>query len=146
MSKHGRLVFDDKHRVGDWVAEQVDHQARWGDFYAMGVERDGQIIAGAVVNNYNGANATAHIAVARHTRLLIPLLQNMCDYVFNQCKLKRLTGMVPTNEPDTIAFDKHLGFEEEFVMKDGAPGADMMVLVMWPHNCRWLQGENNYGR
>jgi len=24
-------------------------------------------------------------------------------------------------------------------MKDGAPNADMMVLVLWPKNCRWLQ-------
>jgi hypothetical protein len=32
-----------------------------------------------------------------------------------------------------------LGFEEEFVLKDGAPGADMMVLVLWPEKCRWLQ-------
>jgi hypothetical protein len=38
--------------------------------------------------------------------------------------------MVPTNEPDVIKFDKHLGFREEFVMKDGAIGADMMILVL----------------
>ena len=49
--------------------------------------------------------------------------------------------MVPTNEPHIIQFDKHLGFEEEFVMKDGAPGADMQILVMWPDTCRWLRKE-----
>ena len=139
-TKHGRLVFDDKHRVGAWVASEVDQKCSCGDFYAMGVEDiNGELVAGVVINNYNYSNATAHIAIKKKNRLIIQLFRAVCDYAFNQCKLKRITGMVPTNEPATIAFDKHLCFEEEFVMKDGAPGADMMVLVLWPHNCRWLQ-------
>ena len=97
-----------------------------------------EIIAGVVINNFNHANATCHIAIARQSRMIIPLFMSVCDYAFNYCGLKRLTGMVPTNEPEIIAFDKHLGFEEEFVMKDAAPGADMQVLVLWPDKCRWL--------
>ena len=94
-----------------------------------------------VINNYNGSNATCHIAVAQQTKLLISLFHHVCDYAFNHCKLKRLTGMVPMNEPAVIEFDKHLGFEEEFVMKDGAVDSDMQVLVMWPDKCRWLHKE-----
>ena len=135
------ILFDQKDRVGDWVADKVDQRAAWGDFYAMGIERDGEIIAGVVINNYNGANATCHIAIEKHSKLLVELFFHVCNYAFNHCKLKRLTGMVPTSEPEIIAFDKHLGFEEEFVMKDGAPGADMQVLVLWPDKCRWLRKE-----
>lgn len=135
------LVFDQKERVGAWVAEQVRQAADWGSFYAMGIDDNGQIIAGVVINNYNGTNATCHIAISKRSKLLIPLFENVCNYAFNVCKLKRLTGMVPTNEPHIISFDKHLGFEEEYVMKDGAPGADMQVLVMWPDKCRWLRKE-----
>ena len=136
-----QLVFDQSARVGEWVAERVDQRGSWGDFYAMGIEQDGQIVAGVVINNYNGANATCHIAIDKRTKKLVELFQHVCNYAFNYAKLKRLTGMVPTNEPQIIAFDKHLGFEEEFVMKDGAPGADMMVLVMRPETCRWLRKE-----
>jgi hypothetical protein len=137
------LVLDPQNqkRVGQWVAEKVGQGASWGDFFAVGVERGGEIIAGVVVNNYNGANATCHIAIAQQTKMLVPLLRTVCDYAFRHCRLKRLTGMVPINEPHIIAFDKHLGFEEEFVMKDGAPGSDMQVLVMRPDNCRWLSKE-----
>ena len=70
---------------------------------------------------------------------MFELFRHTAHYAFRQCGLKRLTGMVPTNEPRTIEFDKKLGYEEEFVLKDGAPGADMMVLVLWPEKCRWLQ-------
>lgn len=135
-----RLVFDEKDRVGQWVAEQTEQSAGWGSFYAMGVELHGEIVAGIVVNNYNGTNATCHIAVKKPTKAFVKLLEHVADYAFNQCKLKRLTGMVPSNKPDVLKFDKHLGWEEEFVMKCGAPdGYDMHVLVMWPEKCRWLK-------
>jgi hypothetical protein len=136
-----QLVFDQSARVGEWVAERVDQRGSWGDFYAMGVEQDGQIVAGVVFNNYNGANATCHIAVEKRVKLLVKLFYHVCDYAFNHSKLRRLTAMLPTNEPDTISFVRHLGFDDEFVMKDGAPGADMLFLVMWPDTCRWLRKE-----
>jgi RimJ/RimL family protein N-acetyltransferase len=135
------LVFDRQELIGSWVATQVNQGAEWGSFFAIGVMSGEQVLAGVVINNYNGANATCHIAIAQQTKMLVPLLRSVCDYAFNHCKLKRLTGMVPSNEPKILAFDKHLGFEEEFVMKDGAPGADMHVLVMWPDTCPWLRKE-----
>ena len=136
-----QLVFDQSARVGEWVAERIGQTGSWGDFYAMGIEHEGQIVAGVLFHNYNGANAICHVAITKRTKLLVPLLHHLADYAFNKCKLKRVTGMVPTNMPDVIAFDKHLGFEEEFVMKDATPDADIMVLVMWPDKCRWLRKE-----
>ena len=135
------LVFDQKERIGAWVAQKVGQAADWGSFYAMGIVDGDDVIAGVVVNNYNGANATCHVAIERKSKLLISLFESVADYAFNHAKLKRLTGMVPSNEPHILNFDKHLGFEEEFVMKDGAPGADMHVLVLWPDKCRWLRKE-----
>ena len=135
------LVYDQKERIGAWVAQQVNQVADWGSFYALGVVEGDEVIAGVVINNFNGANATCHIAIAKQTKKIIPLFCAVGDYAFNHCQLKRLTGMVPTNEPHIIEFDKHLGFEEEFVMKDGAPGADMQILVMRPDTCRWLRKE-----
>lgn len=138
---YSSLILYDKELVGDWVAKQVGQTGDWGSYYAFGAEVNNEVAAGVVINNFNGVNATAHIAISKRTKLIIPLFRVVAHYAFKQCGLKRLTGMVPTNEPDTIAFDKKLGFVEEFVMKDGAPGADMMILVLWPKNCRWLQEE-----
>jgi RimJ/RimL family protein N-acetyltransferase len=135
------LVFDQKEAIGAWVAQQVGQTCEWGSFYSLGIVRDGEIIAGVVFNNFNGANATCHIAISKFSRVMPAMIEHSCRYAFEFCGLKRLTGMVPSNEPKILAFDKHLGFEEEFVMKDGAPGADMHVLVMWPDKCRWLRKE-----
>lgn len=136
-----QLIFNDRDRVGDWVATMVGQRSSWGGFYAMGIEKDGEIVAGVVINNINGSNATCHVAIAKTNKLLPKLFEAVADYSFRQLGLKRLTGMVPSTEPHILKFDKHVGFEEEFVMKDGAPGADMHVLVLWPHKCRWLRKE-----
>ena len=135
------LILDNPEAVGAWVAHKTGQLDGWGPFQAFGVEIDGQVVAGVVINNYNGANATCHIAIERRSRLLPDLFRIVCAYAFGQCGLKRLTGMVPTNEPHIIKFDKHLGFEEEFVMKHGAPGADMQILVMWADKCPWYTPE-----
>lgn len=135
-----RLVFDNKHRVGQWVAEQVEQTASWGDFYAMGVEQHGEVVAGIVFNNFNGSNATCHIAVTKPTRAFLKLLEHAADYAFNRCKLQRLTGLVDMSNTKALRLDKHIGWEEEFVMKKAAPnGNDLQVFVLWPAKCRWLK-------
>ena len=68
-----RLVFEDKERVGAWVAEQVEQRAEWGSFYAMGAEVDGKIVSGVVFNNFNECNATAHIACSKPNKLFLEL-------------------------------------------------------------------------
>jgi hypothetical protein len=135
-----QLVFDRKQEIGDWVAKETEQSAGWGSFYAMGIMRGEEIVAGVVVNNYNGTNATVHQAVKGFSKLVPKLFECVADYAFNQCELKRLTGMVPTSMPDVIAFNHKHGFEDEFVMKCGAPdGEDLQVMVLWPENCRWLK-------
>lgn len=136
----GRLVFDDKERVGAWVAERVEQTASWGSYYAMGAERDGELVAGVVVNNYNGANATCHVCIEKPGKDTLALFRAVADYAFNQCGLKRLTGMVPASSPEVLAFDLHMGWREEFVMQDAAPdGGPLHILVMRPDTCPWLK-------
>lgn len=135
-----RLVFDRKELIGAWVAVQTGQDTTWGDFYAMGIMKGSTVISGVVFNNMNESNCTAHIAVEKPTKLLLDLIAAACYYVFNQCRLKRMTGMVPTSDLDVIAFDKHIGFEEEFIMKDAAADGDMQVLVLTPVTAsRWLE-------
>jgi len=133
-----RLVFDDKERVGAWVAEQVEQTAEWGSFYAMGVESAGEITAGIVFHQFNDSNAVCHIAVRRPGKQFIELLRHGYNYVFNVCGLKRLTGMVEDENKKALKLDLKMGFEHEFTMKSaGNGGQDLHVLVLWPENFRY---------
>jgi RimJ/RimL family protein N-acetyltransferase len=131
-------VIDDKARVAEFVARQVEQKSSWGGYNAIGIERDGAIVAGIVVNNYNGANATVHIAVEG----ILPrdFLRVCFDYLFNMMKLNRVTGLVPESNKKALKFDLHIGFEEEFVMPRAHPEGSMHVLVMYREKCRWIRG------
>ena len=48
-----RLIFDDKYRVGEWVADQMADGADWHNYYAMGAETKGNIVSGIVFENMN---------------------------------------------------------------------------------------------
>lgn len=127
------LVFDHKQAIGDWVAEQVDQKASWGDFYAMGAADDTGILAGIVFNNFNDSNATCHIAVKKPGRYLKALLIHAYNYAFVHCNLKRLTAMIEADNAKSLRFTKHVGWEPEFIMrKGGSGGQDLYVMVLWP--------------
>ena len=129
------LIFDDKERVGAWVAKEVVQEAEWGSYYAMGAEVDGQIVSGIVFNNFNECNATCHIAVSKPNKLFLELLDHAFLYAFETCGLRRLTGLVEADNSKALKLDKHIGFLQESVMQEaGSEGQDMVVLVLWPQN------------
>lgn len=132
------LVLHDKERVADWVAGRVSQRVPWEGYQAFGIEMRGEMIAGVVIHQINGANAFCHIAIDKPTKTLYQLFNVVCDYCFRQLGLNRITGLVPSNEEDIIKFDMRLGFSIEFIMRDAAPGADLVGLVMRADKCPWL--------
>lgn len=136
----GTVVTDQPLRVASWVAGKVGQDTPWGDCYALGVERGGEIVSGVVLNNFNGVNATAHIAVDRPGKDTLALFRAVCDYAFRRAGLKRLTGMVPASDAKVLDFDLRIGFAYECTMQGAAhDGGDLHVLVMWARTCPWLQ-------
>ena len=130
-----RLVFDEKIRVGEWVADQMPDGASWIDYYAMGAETNGEIVSGIVFENMNGHNANVHIAVSKPTKLFLELLDHAFVYAFQTCRLRRLTGLVEADHTKALHLDLHIGFRVEAVMKGaGSSGQDLLILVLWPEN------------
>jgi RimJ/RimL family protein N-acetyltransferase len=132
-----RLVFDEKVRVAEWVAERIGHYASWGDYYAMGAELNGDLVSGVVVTDFTDSNASAHIAVSKPTKLLPELIAHTCLYAFGQLELRRLTGFVEAENEKALRLNKKIGFVEEGVMRQaGTGGQDIIILVLWPENVR----------
>jgi len=132
------LVFDNPTAIGAWVADKVEQTASWGDFYAMGVVKGDQIVSGIVFNNFNEHNATVHIAVDTTGKHLIELLKHAATYAFKRCGLKRLTALIDASNPESLKINRHIGFNQEFVMQQAASdGGDMYVMVLWPENFKY---------
>ncbi len=134
-----RLITDDRWRVGAWVAERVGQQVEWGGFAAIGQEGpDGNLNVGMVLNHITPSNASMHVAIADGSRMTREVVRACFDYVFNQLGLARVTGYVDADNAAALRFDKHLGFEEEFIIKQGNVG-DVLQLVMFKEKCRWIK-------
>lgn len=137
-----RLVFDDKVRVAEWVAERVGQMSPWGGYYAMGAEERGELVAGVVFNNFTDSNATSHIAISKPTKRVLELLDHAFIYAFHTCGLRRLTAPVEESNVKSLKVCKHIGFVPEAVMAEaGTNGQDIHLLVLWPE--KFMQGKKH---
>lgn len=136
-----RLVLDDKARCGAWALERIAHVPSWGEWFeAIGLERDGDLLAVVVYNLWSGADIAMHVAAMPGRRWMTrAFLRAVFRYPFVQLECQRVTGYVPASNADALRFDRHLGFVEEGRMREALPtGEDVLVLGMLRRECRWL--------
>lgn len=136
-----RLVLDDKARCGAWALERIAHVPSWGEWFeAIGLERDGDLLAVVVYNLWSGADIAMHVAAMPGRRWMTrAFLRAVFRYPFVQLGCRRVTGYVPASNADALRFDRHLGFVEEGRMREALPtGEDVLVLGMLRRECRWL--------
>lgn len=128
----------DKHLVGPFVFGEVN--ATWGPEgrEAIGLVKDGVVLAGVVLENFTGRSAMCHIAIA-HPRVPVrKLVVAVANYAFNQLGVEKLIGPVPSTNMQAIQFDLRLGFQPEAIIRDAVPGGDMLIFSMTREQCKFL--------
>lgn len=134
------IVFD-KARVIEWVERKLDDHFPLAT--AIGLERDGELVAGVLYDRYNGASICMHVAADGSNWLTREFLFVAFAYPFNQLGCKRITGIVNSNNVRAQRFDEHLGFTLEARLKDAMPdGADMLIYRMLRDECIWIKGRS----
>lgn len=132
------LVFDDHERVGRWIAERTDGEWRAGA-KCIGLTRDGELIAGCMVDAFNGASCYMHIAAEGRNWLNRDFIFHCFYYVFRQLACHVAIGLVSSGNAAALKFDKHLGFEEVTRIPRAHPTGDLVVLTLTAeHAQRWL--------
>ena len=106
-----RIVTNEDVRVGTWVCERT--HGTYVEGTAIGLERDGELIAGVLYDHYNGASMAMHVAAEGKQWLNREYLWFCFYYPFEQVKVKKVIGIVPSTNAQALRFDKHLGFREE---------------------------------
>ena len=122
--------------VGVWVADRIA-----GEFYsetssAIGLEKNGVIVAGVIYENWNRASIFCHIAI--EARLTKAYLKAIFDYPFNVCNVKKIIVPVVSNHVKSIKLVTNMGFTEEARIVDGSQDGDIIFLTMTKENCRFL--------
>ena len=128
--------------IGHWVTAQTD-----GSFWperatAIGLKRDGQIVAGTVYEMWNGKSVVCHIAWNRVTPAYVAAVY---DYAYNVCGVDKIIGPISSNHTRALKLVTKMGFSEEARIKQAAHDAgDIVFMTQTPEKCRYL--EPRYGQ
>lgn len=106
----------------------------------IGLEKDGDLIAGVLYEGFNGVNCWMHVAALEGSRWLNrEYLQTCFHYPFVQVGVKRVSGAVDASNVAARRFDEHLGFKQEAVLHGAAAdGGDVILYVMRREDCRYV--------
>lgn len=106
---------------------------------AIGLRRDGELVAGVIYEGFNGRNLWMHVAAVPGRRWLNREYLNACfRYPFQVCGVDRVSGYVEASNHDARRFDEALGFKEEARLKGAAQdGGDVILYVMRREDCRY---------
>jgi RimJ/RimL family protein N-acetyltransferase len=129
-------------RVFAYVSERVPLSAVAG-MVGMGLERDGDLVAGIIYEGFNGPNIWMHVAGSADKRWLTrSFLRAGFAYPFVQCGVARVSGYVEARNTAARRFDEHLGFTEEARLQGAAAdGGDVIIYVMRKENCRYVDSK-----
>jgi RimJ/RimL family protein N-acetyltransferase len=135
-----RVVYGEDSRVCKWVQELVDEDDFGDGAVGIGLEKDGELVAGVVFNNYNKASIHMHVGAKKGTNWLTREYLTRCfAYPFIQLKVNRVTGLVRIDNLAAQKFDEHLGFKREGLVRQGCTdGTDMILYGLLKDECRYL--------
>jgi RimJ/RimL family protein N-acetyltransferase len=134
-----QMIYGQEDKLLPWAQERIGVTFR-NDAKTIGLERDGVLVAVVVFDNFSDVDVGMHIA-SDGTRAWMSktLLLSAFSYPFVQLGLLRVTGLVPANNADALAFDENLGFVREgYHPKAGPAGTDLVSLGMLRENCRFV--------
>lgn len=132
-----RFVINDKRTV-EFVTKEngiTDGQIH----SSIGLERDGEIVAGIVYCDFSGSNIFLHVASKPGVNWISRgLLKLVFGWPFNGLGVKRITGLVPESNTRAVKLDEHLGFKREARLEDIFPEGALLIFGMRREECRFL--------
>jgi len=130
----GRIVSGPE--VGHWVALEMDGCFSSETGTAIGLERDGKLVAGTMYENWNGRSLMAHIAITGQINR--SYIGAIFRYAYVKCGVEKVIVPVSNANAKSMKFVKNLGFTEEARITDAAPDGDIILYTLKKADCRYL--------
>ena len=133
------LVYGADAAVMEWVQQRTPWVEGFGDARAIGVARDGKLIAGLVYLNYRKTNIEICLAADDPRWCRKGVLAALFHFPFIQLRVRRMTAIIPASNERSLRLGEGLGFvregRHEGLFANGEAGISMGLLR---ENCRWL--------
>lgn len=124
-------IVDDE-RVAAFVSEKLDTHFL-PPYTTIGIESDGEIIAGALFNCFEGYDV--HMSVAGHGWTK-GFLADVGHYVFDVLKCERLTAL--TEQPKVVQLAERLGGQVEGMLRNHfGPGRNAFIVGFLRDEWKW---------
>lgn len=133
------LVFGADAAVMQWVAARTPWIDGFGQATAIGVAREGKLIAGLVYYNYRKTNIEICLAADDPSWCRKGVLGALYRYPFVQLGLRRITAIIPASNEQSLRLTRGVGFAEEGRHPGLFPNGETGISFgMLRENCRWL--------
>ena len=140
-------LTSDLELLGPWAWKRMGS----GEWFSQGksalgeLNDDGDIKWAAVYDRYEpGGSIHMHIAIDNPKYVTRQAISACFEYPFCQLDVKKVLGIVNSENHAALTFDLRLGFHVEHVIKDAYDRGDMYILSMTREQCRWIRGKD-YG-
>jgi len=128
--------------IGYWVAGELDAGYFADRSQAIGLLKDGEIIAGIIYENWNRRSMVVHIVIK--DRITPAFIGAIFDYAYNVCNIEKAIAPVSSANAKSIRMVEKMGFTEEGRIKDASPDGDIILYTLKKTDCRFLG--NRYGK
>ncbi|OIP19572.1 MAG: hypothetical protein AUK51_01160 [Comamonadaceae bacterium CG2_30_59_20] len=141
-SKRWRMTGD-LYRILEFFNSKTS-LAESADMKAIGLERDGVLVAGVVYEGFNGVNVWMHVAAEPGARWMTKSYLRYCfHYPFNELGVSRVSAYVNASNTAAVHMDDHIGFKREALLKGAAPdGGDVIIYMMRKQDCRFIDKDD----
>ena len=120
-----------------WIRERLPLK-QVEDTKGIVAERDGELVAAVVFDNWTFSSVSVHQVVTTPMVLRHGFFEEVAKYVYDTCEKYQMIGLVPGDKPDIKAFDEKIGFREVARIPNGhAMGVDTIIMTMTAEQCNF---------
>lgn len=128
--------------VCKWVCESIHTEYRSGTSTAIGLQRNGEILAGVLYEDWNQASIVCHLAISGY--VCAAFLRAICEYPFYGLKVRKIIAPVWSDNARMIQLAPKMGFMLEGRIVDAQPNGDILLFTMTAKQCKFLA--ERYGK
>lgn len=148
VARVGNVLFGADVLVSQWVAEKIPGCNPTAGAKALGVMKDGNIVAGIIYDDWNGVHLTAAIAAVPGSQWADRrTLHALFFYPFVTLDCEAISVAVPASNLPSLNLATKLGFVPEAIIQFAAhDGSSLIVLKQFRKNCRWVRDDGEKRR
>ena len=134
------FIYGDDDRIISWVTSKLRGTIEFKTGVAIGLEKDDELIAGCVYDNYRKHDIEMTFAASTPKWATPKTIGVFFSYPFVQLKVARVTAIAAKANKRARKMLERLGFQLEGVARRGMDGKkDACIYGMLASECKWLR-------